>query len=627
MTLPLITYALMRQGYGEQSIGAVYAANTLGAITGVVLAAHVGLPVLGLKATIVLGAAIDIGLGLVLLWTAFGATRALAASFVLAAAALAAFSTVELDAYRMMSGVFRYGRLFTPEEAKLVFYRDGRTASVSLVDFSDGRSIRTNGKSDGGVNMNGPPLSDETTMTLTAALPLAVKPEARRVAVIGIGTGITTHTLLGNFELETVDTIEIEAAMAQASRGFAPRNSSAFADPRSHIHIDDAKTYFSTHNRRYDVIISEPSNPWVSGVSSLFTVEFYRMARRHLERDGVLVQWVQLYETEVALIASIVAALAQVFPDYVIYVPNDKDILIVAGEPATLARPLSDVFRLPGLEKELRTVNLRAIGDLDMRRLGGRRALEPLFASYGVPPNSDYYPYVDLNAPRLRFLRSEATDLAELGSVHAPIVALFDDAPAARPPSGETGPEYRKAEETRRARHAAAFLLSAVPPEPVNIPHALQKDLELVQMRLLRCMDPERHDSWLHALFQIGRATIPYLTRTESRALWDRLSASPCVVALPPEQKRWVTMLKAEAARDLDMMAAAGEELLARPAAALESSASRRYLLATTMAANLAQGRGDAARALWRRYEREVKVDGQHSIELRFVAAHALEKR
>jgi predicted membrane-bound spermidine synthase len=628
MTLPLITYALIRQGLGEKSIGAVYAANTLGAIAGVVLAAHVGLPVLGLKATIVLGAAIDVGLGLVLLWRALGATRTLAASVVLAVAVLAAFSTVELDTHRMISGVFRYGRLYTAQDAKLLFYRDGRTASVSLVDFSDGRSLRTNGKSDGGVNMNGPPLSDETTMTLTAALPLAVKPEARRVAVIGIGTGITTHTLLGDFELEWVDTIEIEAAMAQASRGFAPRNSSAFADPRSHIHIDDAKTHFSTHNRRYDVIISEPSNPWVSGVASLFTVEFYRMARRHLEPGGVLVQWVQLYETDMALIASIVAALAQVFPDYVIYVPNDKDILIVAGEPATLARPLADVFLKPGLAKELRAVNLQAIGDLDLRRLGSRRALEPLFASYGTPPNSDYYPYVDLHAARLRFLRSEANELVELASAHAPIVALFDNAPAARPPSGGTGPDYQKGEETRRARHAAAFLLASAPPEPVNIPHALQKDLELVQMRLLRCIEPDRHDSWLHALFQIGRATIPYLTRTESRALWDRLSASPCVVALPPEQKRWVTMLKAAAGRDLDMMAATGEELLARPAAALESAASRRYLLATTMAANLAQGRRDTAAALWRRYEREVKkADEPLSIELRFVAAHALAGR
>lgn len=89
-----------------------------------------------------------------------------------------------------------------------------------------------------------------------------------------MGTGLTTHTLLANAGLTRVDTIEIEPAMAEASRLFAPVNASTFADPRSNIVFDDAKTYFSTHNRRYDFIVSEPSNPWVSGVFSLFTVEF-----------------------------------------------------------------------------------------------------------------------------------------------------------------------------------------------------------------------------------------------------------------------------------------------------------------------------------------------------------------
>jgi predicted membrane-bound spermidine synthase len=624
MTLPLITCALLREGHGERSIGAAYAANTFGAIAGVILAAHVGLPVLGLKSTIVLGAAIDAGLGLVLLWTMPGATRATAAAIGVVLVALAAFSTVQLDTYRMISGVFRYGALYTPRDVKVLYYRDGRTASVSLVDFPDGRSIRTNGKSDGGVNLNGPPLSDETTMTLTAALPLAIKPEARRVAVIGIGTGITTHTLLGDFDLEAVDTIEIEPAMAEASRGFGVRNSAAFADPRSHIRIDDAKTFFSTHNRRYDIIISEPSNPWVSGVSSLFTIEFYRMARRHLEREGILVQWLQLYETEVPLIASVIGALDRVFPDYVVYVANDKDILIVAGAPGVLARPLADVFKAAGLANELHTVNLQTIGDLDVRRLGGKRALGPLFASYGSPANSDYYPYLDLNAPRQRFLRNDATDIVALGSDHAPIVALFDGAPPPRRAAAEAGPDYRKAEDIRRARHALAFLLSRVPPEPVNIPYALQKDLEVVQTRLLRCEEPEKYDAWLHALFQVAVATIPYLAAEESAALWKRIGASPCVAALPSEQRRWIMLLKAVAERDLAVTAATGEDLLASPVAALETAASRRYLLAVTMAARLALGERDRARELWRRYESGIrKPDEPLSIELRFVAAHA----
>src|SRR6185295_10374896 len=127
--------------------------------------------------------------------------------------------------------------------------------------------------------------------------------------------------------------------------------------------------------------------------------------------------------------------------------------------------------------------------DLDARRLGGRKALEPLLASYGAPVNSDYYPYLDLNAPRLRFLKTEATEFSTLGAEHAVLVELLDRAQAPRTPSQAVGPDFQKTEEVRKARYAAAFLLSGVPPEPVNIPHGLQKDLELVHLKLVRCAD------------------------------------------------------------------------------------------------------------------------------------------
>jgi len=414
--------------------------------------------------------------------------------------------------------------------------------------------------------------------------------------------------------------------MAEAARKFHPRNTAAFADPRSHIHIDDAKTYFSTYNRHYDVIISEPSNPWVSGVSSLFTIEFYQLARRHLASGGVLVQWFQLYETEIALLASVTGALGKVFPDYVIYTANAKDLLIVAGEPDVLARPRADVFVKPGLARELKTVNLHTIGDLDARRLGGRRALEPLFESYGAPHNSDYRPYLDLNAPRLRFLRRDATELLALNSAHAPLVVLFDEAPSARAGSDASAPDFPKTEEMRKARYAADFLLSAIAPEPKNIPHALQKDLELLHARLVRCQEPATYDSWLHALYQVGNATLPYLSAAESRALWQKLAWGRCSATLPPEQRRWLTVLKSVAERDAPMMAAASEELLAHPARGLESAASRRYLLAVALAGHLAQGELDHAHALWRRYERDVRSNKESplGIELRFLQAHAL---
>ena len=105
------------------------------------------------------------------------------------------------------------------------------------------------------MDSEGERISDEITMTLTGVIPLAYRPDAKTAAVIGIGTGLTTHTLLGSSALRTVETVEIEPAMAEASRRFAPRNSNAFADPRSHIVFDDAKTFFSTYNRRYDIIV------------------------------------------------------------------------------------------------------------------------------------------------------------------------------------------------------------------------------------------------------------------------------------------------------------------------------------------------------------------------------------
>ncbi len=609
MTLPLITYALLRHGYGEGSIGAVYAANTFGAIVGVALAAHVGLPWLGLKGTVLAGAAIDIGLGLALLWVVAAAPRRFAVVATGAAAAFVlALGAFRLDAYKMMSGVYRFGELYTAEESNILYYRDGRTASVSLVDFSEGRSIRTNGKSDGGVNMLGGRLIDEMTMTLTAALPLSIKPEARRIAVIGIGTGITTHTLLASPKLEAVDTIEIEPAMVEASRGFAPRNANAFSDPRSRIRIDDAKTFFSTHDRRYDVIVSEPSNPWVSGVASLFSVEFYRVARRHLARDGIIVQWLQLYEFDLPLLASVMRALGDVFPDYVIYAADDNDLLVVAGPPHVLARPLADIFEEQGLQHALEAVEVRAIGDLELRRIGGRRVLHPLFSSYAVPANSDYRPYLDLNAARARFLESEATELLELGGADAPLLELVDPRPAPRLATLSGASYFTKVERMRRARYARDFLLGASN-EPLKIPYSLQKDLELVQLRLVRCNGPAQFDGWVHALFEVGLATIPYLPPEDAGELWRKLATGACGAELPEAQSRWLKLLRAVAERDVVAITTGAGDLLEHPSPSLQSRKSRRYLVAAALAGYLAQGQGAAARAFWARYGSTVSED------------------
>ena len=625
MTLPLITYALLRRGYGEKSIGAVYAANTLGAIIGVFAAAHLGMPLLGLKNLVAAGAAIDTLLGVYLLWRATrgGSFRmpALAGGAV-ALGLVLAFGVVQFDVHRMVSGVFRHGTIYGAASIKTLFYQDGKTASVSLVEFPEGTSIRTNAKSDGAINLKaGERISDEVTMVLTAVLPLAIKPEAKNAAIIGMGTGLTVHTMLANSKIESVDTIEIEPAMIEASRGFRARNANAYADPRNNFRIDDAKTFFSTRNNKYDIIISEPSNPWVSGVSSLFSNEFYHLVRRYLKPGGVLVQWFQLYEIDVSLVASVLRALGDSFPDYAIYASTDNDLLIVAGDAATLAQPLADVFREPGLAKELQIVHLQKLADLQIRKIATRATIHPLVQSFNVPANSDYHPYLDLNAARYRFLQQGAGELVALNAASVPVIPMLE-AGNALPEVSLDGTEYfNRIEQMRRAQYIRDTYLKLNPPEPLAMPRALQKDLELASLRALDCWDPARHDVWLHSLFQVAIVINPFLAPEETGAIWKRFESTGCYGALPQQYKSWIALFKAVGARDGVQMAGLAEQLFDLPSAL--HAESRRYLLTAVMTGYLAQNKPEKALQAWDRFAPRISSEERSQLVLRLLYAKA----
>ncbi len=602
MTLPLITAMLMRSGAGEAAIGRVYAANTLGAIAGVVLAVHLGLPLLGLKGALLLGCLIDAGIGLALLYF-FAGKRALAfAAAAGAALFLAVGLGVELDANKMTAGVFRHGEISASREATVLFRKDGKTATVHLVRYSEATSLRTNGKSDGSINLDQATErgTDEITMVLTGALPLALKPEARSVAVIGIGTGLTTHTLLQSLDIERVETVEIESAMAEASRGFMPRNSGAFADPRGTIVIDDAKTFFTARGRRYDIIISEPSNPWVSGVSSLFTREFYRRIRSHLAPGGMLVQWIQLYEIDASLVASVMRALGEEFAHYAVFAPSDHDLLIVAADSALPLPPQARVFEQPGVAKELYTIHVLRAGDFDARYVGSRATLEPLFASYGMPANSDYAPVLDLNAARHRFMEKSAAGIVALLNAEVPILELLEPTRSRRAVNplfaGAYG--FERVENTRLAWYARNFLLNRQIPEPERVGTQLQKDLELVKLRLFECRQPRELDVWLHSAVRVARAINPYLAADDVAPVWGHVMAGPCYATLRGFQRRWIELFRAVAVRDAAFMAEVGIELLASQSDA--GSEAREYLLMATMSGLIATGKKERALELWR---------------------------
>ncbi len=536
---------------------------------------------------------------------------------------------VRLDVNKMTAGVFRHSALETSRDAQILYARDGKTATVHLVKYPDDAiSLRTNGKSDGSINMErgADRGTDEITMVLTGALPLALKPDAKSAAVIGIGTGLTTHTLLQSLAIERVDTVEIEAAMVEASRGFLPRNRNTYADPRGRIVIDDAKSFFAAGNRRYDIIVSEPSNPWVSGVSGLFTREFYRRVRGHLAEGGLLLQWFQLYEIDASLVASVMGALGAEFPHYAVYAASDHDLLIVASLAPLPAAADPRVFEQPALARELWTVHVMTAGDLDARYLGSRATLEPLFASYGMPPNSDYAPVLDLNAARHRFSERNAGGIVEVLNAGVPVLEMLERGRSGR----EVNPLFRGAEgfnrveNTRLAWYARNFLVAPTPPEPRAVPTWLQKDLEILRARLVECRQPRELDVWLHSALRVAQVVNPYLSPNDLNAVWPAFMVSRCYATLNGLQRRWLAFFRAVAARDAPAMAALAEELLATQREI--SNEAREYLVAAALAGHVASGERARAVALWDAQKKELRSAVDAPV-FRLLRCHAARER
>lgn len=430
MTLPLITRALLRTSRGERAIGTVYAWNTVGSIVGAAAAGLWLLPAIGVRGTLILGGALDLALGCWLLWVAApmrvgGRRTAQLATAAAAVVVLGSAVSPGFDPSVLASGVFRYGTVSGRGTRDIIFYRDGRTASVSVQLGSDsGYTIATNGKPD--ASLQGvwfePPradslrpamASDNATQALLALITLAHRPDAREAAVIGHGAGMTTHFLLGSPTMERVTTVEIEPQMVEAAKRLMPANARAFEDPRAVLVTDDARAYFATANRQFDVIVSEPSNPWVSGVSALFTEEFYARAARQLAPGGVFGQWLHLYEIEDALVLGILKALSTQFRSYELYLTNDVDVLVVASNADSLPTPDWSVLRHEDIALDL--ARFREVPDAALRAtwLLGHRELGPVLARDSAS-NSDFYPQLDLRAERARFLGIEADAFASM---------------------------------------------------------------------------------------------------------------------------------------------------------------------------------------------------------------------
>lgn len=610
MTLPLMTYILFRDGSGESAIGRVYASNTLGAIAGVVLSLLLLLPLLGLKGAVAAGAALDLLLGIWLLWRA-GSTPARLAGMTAVSAllVLGVAGLVHFDIMKMASGVYRHGRFI---QAESVFHQDGRTATVDVV-MQEGKllTIITNGKVDAMVRVD-PALSpspDEPTMILTGGIPLLYKPETKDVAVIGMGSGLSANMILASPAVQRMDLIEIEAAMVEGARHFGERVERVYNDPRSHIHIDDAKSYFAVHHSKYDVIVSEPSNPWVSGVANLFSEEFYRRIRTHLNDDGLLVQWFQLYETNPDIVSSIIKAISPHFSDYVIYAATNSDVVLVAKKNGKLPALDPKLLATPAFSREFERVQWRSIGDIAMHRLAGKDMMDSLVALSGAPANSDYFPYVDQHAVAARFRQERADSLLMLNEGQVPLPGINFVAPAAL--SEEMRPvDFQAGETAINGRKIARYFADTSKPEP-SLPDGLLQTLRLVSAKW-DCRRSEDRQQWRRHVTALMAVVLPATNDVEARPLLDYLDRTTCRDTAG-NNAGWLALFRAVAARDMPAQAAVAGRLLREDP---DAAAGMGYLAEALMVGLYQQGQ----------YEEVLELGNslqQRTPELTFLMANA----
>jgi predicted membrane-bound spermidine synthase len=584
MTLPLLTHALMQSGKREGAIGTLYSVNTLGCIAGVLLTVHLLMPLIGVKGVILTGASLHVALGVSRAFRPGKQQWGLRVAAAVSVALLAVgFAVVKLDPLRMASGVFRTGLATLNPGAVVDYLRDGKTATVSLAEEAGMIVLATNGKPDASVRMGSGPVSqDEMTQILLAAIPLSMHPTAARVAAIGFGSGITTHSLLASPAVKQVDTIEIEPFMVEAARkGFGSRIQDDFADPRSHVVFEDAKTFFASSHGRYDLIVSEPSNPWVSGVASLFSDEFYQRISQYLNDDGYFAQWLQAYETDITMFASITKALSAHFRSYSMYTLDGVDILIVATRGGSMS-PGDQIFQWPELRSELAHISVHSLPEVLARKIGDDRTLGVLLNVAPVPRNSDYFPYVDLNAARLRYLQTDALDLAHLAILPIPVLNLIENE---SPPVTTPVPDPKSVIARDRLAGRALKIRNAVLTGSIGSldTSAASAVAEVIDMSAAGCKDEAGQHVWRLAARRISDLTASFLSPQELKDLWQQAASSPCYRAISGTNRAWVDLFAAVAQRDAPEMIRLGTQLLHTDSGASDDE--ERAYLVTAMGA------------------------------------------
>jgi spermidine synthase len=393
--------------------GFIYAGNTIGAIIGSFATGFILIPAVGLSSatqlTIKVSFTVTLLVTLVVLLKKYTSERSqrrwLAVLAGLAVVGLVSPWHPRWDAQLMTSGSHVYADRYQAidvrdrlKQQEILFYEDGPVATVAVVKEGTRRFLTVDGKTDAGTG------EDMITQVLLGGLPLLIRPQAEKVLVIGYASGITAGTV-SLFEVSRIDCVEIEPAMIAASRFFDAENFGVIDDARCRIVLDDARSFLRTCPIKYDVITSEPSNPWQVGSSRLFTREAFEYAKACLAPQGVMAQWMHLYWIDTESLRLIIRTFMSVFPRAVLWVdPVVSDAILVGSEHPIEISPIALTRTFQTNERAV--TSLRQVGYSSAWTVFRGFALDTdklrAFAS-GEGINTDDMPALQYRAPKAMF--------------------------------------------------------------------------------------------------------------------------------------------------------------------------------------------------------------------------------
>jgi predicted membrane-bound spermidine synthase len=418
--LPLLIRVLSGQSSTlGKKVGRLLTWNTLGAVGGVLLTGFVLMPLVGLRNSFGVLALALAAVALATAWQRQMRRFATVGGGVIGLLAVFFVLSGEGWRYVISSGAFRSketevergAMAFRKQHIKIVFYEDAPDATVSIehgdgVTVPDDVGLRINGKPDASSRL------DLSTQTLVGHLPLLARPESKDVFILGLGSGITGGAVLGH-PIEHLTIAENCEPVVRAAKFFEKWNSGVLTDKRTTIRIEDARTVLKLGPQLYDVIITQPSNPWMAGVGSVFSREYYELGASRLKEGGIMAQWFHLYDMHDGIVSLVLRTFGTVFPHVEVWDCGAGDLVLLGSKqpwPATTAH-YQKFFDRERPRKDLANIGLQSIDALLARQFASQRTG---FAITGRGPiQSDLFPVLEYEAPKAFYLAITASTLAE----------------------------------------------------------------------------------------------------------------------------------------------------------------------------------------------------------------------